>query len=227
MQPYFFPYVGYFQLMAAVDTLVILDDVSFINRGWINRNRIAVSGQALFFTVPLEAASQNKRINEIKIAGDQRWCKKLLRTLEQTYGKSIGFETCFPVIQEIVEFESPLLSEYLLHSLQLLQSLLMIDTHLELSSKKYGNTHLKAEVRIIDICLQEAASTYINLEGGINLYNKAHFESRGIDLQFLEASQTGYTQGKHAFIPSLSILDVLMCNTLLQTRAIVQTVALS
>jgi hypothetical protein len=213
MQPYLFPYVGYFQLMAAVDTFVLLDDVSFINRGWINRNRIAVNGQPLTFTVPLEAVSQNKRINEISLVKGQAWRQKLLKTVEQTYRKSTGFEQCFPVIKGIVEDEEENLSAYVRNSLTALKDWFGLKAHIEASSASYGNRHLSGEARIIDICKQEGAKVYINLAGGVDLYDKAHFATEGMELKFLKAAQVEYKQGRHDFISSLSIIDLMMGST--------------
>lgn len=212
MQPYLFPYVGYFQLMAAVDTFVLLDDVSFINRGWINRNRIAVNGQALTFTVPLEGASQNKMISEIGLVQGQAWRQKLLKTIEQTYRKSVGFPECFPVIKGIVEAEEENLSAYVCNSLKVLKDWFGLETHIEASSARYGNRHFSGESRIIDICRQEGAGIYVNLAGGVDLYDKAHFTAEGMELQFLKAVQVEYSQGRHDFIPSLSIIDLMMGN---------------
>ena len=79
MQPYFFPYIGYFQLIAAVDKFVIYDDVNYIKRGWINRNNILVNNQSFLFSIPLISASQNSKINEIKISEDVNWKSKLLK----------------------------------------------------------------------------------------------------------------------------------------------------
>ncbi|MDR6194877.1 WbqC family protein [Siphonobacter sp. SORGH_AS_0500] len=96
MQPYLFPYIGYFQLLNAVDKFVIYDDVAFINRGWINRNSILNNGKAQLFTVPLKEASQNKLIHEISIDTDQKWRDKLLKTIQQNYKKAPHFAAVFP-----------------------------------------------------------------------------------------------------------------------------------
>lgn len=222
MQPYLFPYLGYFQLMAAVDRFVLLDDVHYINRGWINRNRIAVNGQAFTFTAPLVEASQNKRIHDIRLAPDAAWRQKLLKTLEQTYRKAIGFEACFPALRQIVSHDTDDLAAYLRNSLLVLKDLLQLPAEIEPTSARYGNQGLKGEARIIDICRQEHAATYINLAGGVDLYDKAHFAEQGIDLKFLRATLPEYVQGPHAFLPGLSIVDVLMRNTPAQLGAMLQ-----
>ena len=70
MQPYLFPYIGYWQLIHAVDTFVIFDDVNYIKKGYINRNNILVNGQKQTFTLELMSASQNKLINDIDIGNN-------------------------------------------------------------------------------------------------------------------------------------------------------------
>src|SRR4051812_4492478 len=102
MQPYLLPYIGYFQLIAAVDRFLFLDDVNYINRGWINRNRILLGGKDHLFTLNLKEVSQNKKINEIEIAKDERWTAKFLRTVESAYRKAPHYSAVMPILQEIV-----------------------------------------------------------------------------------------------------------------------------
>src|SRR5512140_19777 len=99
MQPYFLPYIGYFQLMAAVDKFVVFDDVNYINRGWINRNRLLLNGGAHTFTVPLRGASQNKLICDIELAEDDGWRDKLLRTISQSYAKTPCYAEVAPLME--------------------------------------------------------------------------------------------------------------------------------
>src|SRR5690606_3799363 len=95
MQPYLFPYLGYFQLINAVETFVFYDDVNFIKRGWINRNQILVDNKAALFTVPLKKASQNKLINEIDMAIDEKWLSQFFKTIEQNYKNAPYFDDTF------------------------------------------------------------------------------------------------------------------------------------
>lgn len=100
MQPYLFPYIGYFQLLNAVDMFVVFDDVNFIKKGWINRNNILVNRQKYLFTVPLKDASQNKLIKEVQIA-DDGWQEKFLKTVAQSYKKAEFFDEAFALIEKL------------------------------------------------------------------------------------------------------------------------------
>jgi WbqC-like protein family len=210
MQPYFLPYIGYMQLMSAVDTFILYDDVAFINRGWINRNRLLINGQEYLFTVPLKDASQNKRINEVMLADDPKWRSKLLKTIEQGYRKAPYYGTVMPITEKIVNFATDSIADLVHNSLIELNQYLGLTTRLVASSSVYANTQLKAQERILDICQQENATRYINPIGGIELYDKPSFAQAGIELNFIKAKRVDYPQFKNDFIPWLSVLDALM-----------------
>lgn len=219
MQPYFLPYIGYMQLLNAVDTFVFYDDVAFINRGWVNRNRMLVGSKELLFTVPLKEASQNKTIREIALANDPKWRGKLLRTIEQSYRKAPLFAEVMPMTERIINFgaASPSdvsVADYIFHSFTELTTYLGITTRLVATSGAYQNSHLKAQERIIDICRQEGADRYINPIGGTELYSQPGFDSIGCELAFMQARRVTYPQqGATEFVPWLSILDIMMNNT--------------
>ncbi|WP_234734312.1 WbqC family protein [Tellurirhabdus bombi] len=213
MQPYFLPYIGYLQLMNTVDTFVFYDDVAFINRGWINRNRILVNGKDFLFTIPLKDASQNRRICEIELSSDAKWRSKLLKTMEQSYRKAPYYAAVFPVLEKIVNQEAPNIAAYIQEGFVTLNQFLGINTKIIPTSTVYGNDHLKAQERILDICKQEKANRYINPIGGMELYDKSLFADSGIDLFFLQSKRVTYQQaGASEFIPWLSIIDILMHN---------------
>ncbi|WP_020595993.1 WbqC family protein [Spirosoma panaciterrae] len=221
MQPYFLPYVGYMQLIKAVDKFILYDDVAFINRGWINRNRLAINGQEYLFTVPLKDASQNKRINEVHIADDPKWQGKLLKTIEQGYRKAPYYQTVMPLAEKIINFTTDSIAELVYFSLHELTQYLDLPTDLIQSSSIYNNADLKAQERILDICRQEGATRYINPIGGTELYDKPTFAQAGIELNFIKSNKVEYPQGnnRNPFIPWLSILDILMNNDLTSVRA--------
>ena len=210
MQPYFLPYIGYMQLMNAVDTFVLYDDVAFINRGWINRNKLLINGQEYLFTVPLKDASQNKRINEVMLADDPKWRSKLLKTIEQGYRKAPHYATVMPITEKIVNFATDSIADLVHHSLVELNQYLGLTTRLVASSSMYDNVQLKAQERILDICRQEGATRYINPIGGTELYDKPSFAQVGIELNFIKAKRVDYPQFKNEFMPWLSVLDALM-----------------
>ncbi|MFC7773617.1 WbqC family protein [Flavobacterium sp. GCM10027622] len=218
MQPYFMPYIGYFQLINAVDVFVIYDDVNYIKKGWINRNTILVNNKSFLFSVSLKDASQNKLINEISVSDVNKWKKDLLKTLNLSYKKAPFYEDVFPMLERIISFEESNLAAYIMYSIQELCDYLKIDTQLVRSSEIGKNNDLKGESKIIDICVKLNASEYINAIGGMELYTKAHFMEKKIKLHFLKSENIAYKQFKDEFRPWLSIIDVIMFNSIEESR---------
>lgn len=210
MQPYFFPYIGYFQLIAAVEKFVFYDDVNFIKQGWINRNRILINGQPQYITVELIKASPNRLIKEIEVGTNK---DKILRTLTMAYKKAPHFDSIWPIIEECMSTESQYISELAINSVQLICRYLGLKVDFEVSSTKYADTKpLDRSDRLIEICKQSQATHYINAMGGRDLYDKAYFMQKGIKLYFLSPEITSYRQFDSEFVPALSILDTLMFN---------------
>ncbi len=214
MQPYFLPYIGYFQLINAVDTFVILDDVNFIMRGWINRNNILLNNKPYLFSIPLEKPSQNKLISETKLAFDEKNRKNLLKTIEMAYKKAPMFNEIYPLVEDIINFDESDLTGFILNSFMKISNYLEIKTNFLLSSQIEKDNLLKAEEKIIEICKKSGTKTYINLPGGRSLYNKGNFEKVEIELKFLQPHQENiiYKQFGQDFAPSLSFLDIMMFN---------------
>ncbi len=213
MQPYVLPYLGYFQLLTRVDRFVFLDDVAYINRGWINRNRILLGGEPHTFTLSLKDASQNKKICEIELATDERWRSKFFKTLETAYKKAPQYAEVMPLLGAIFDTPERNLSAFVFRSMELTAKYLSIPTELSPSSSAFGGADLKAQDRILHICEQNAASEYINLPGGRELYDAPSFASRNIALGFLRPELTPYRQFDKPFVPALSIVDVMMFNS--------------
>lgn len=214
MQPYFMPYIGYWQLINAVDKFVILDDVNYITRGYINRNTILLNGRPYRFTIPIEKASQNKRINETTLSFTQKNKEDFLKTITYAYGKSLYFADVMPVITEVVNNTENDLTKFIWFSIEKILAYLDINTEILLSSELDKDNTLKAEMRIIEICKKLGADTYINPCGGRALYNHYDFEKEGIELFFLETKKDRivYDQNQESFVENLSIIDVLMNN---------------
>ena len=211
MQPYLFPYIGYFQLMHAADKLLLLDDVAWINKGWINRNRILVQGQPQYLTFPVAGASQNKSIRELDLLTPTTWKNTLEKTLLMAYKKAPQFERFFPVLQTMLHAEITHLSTYIFHSLQVLCQYMQLPVQLIASTGAYPHEALKGQDRILDLCRQEQAAVYINPPGGAGLYDAERFRQQGVQLSFLQPLLTPYAQrGSANFVPALSIIDVLM-----------------
>jgi hypothetical protein len=217
MQPYLFPYIGYFQLIYAVDKFVAYDDVAFIKQGWINRNNILLNNNRFLFTIPLVNASSYALICDTQVNYKMNWQPKFLKTIEQAYKKAPQFEAVYPLIVKIINKEHTYVSELAADSLIEVSNYLGISTAIQPSSKNYGNNDLKGQERVIDICKREGADHYINPIGGTELYSKEDFESNGIKLDFVKTLDITYPQFKDPFVPWLSIIDVLMFNSVEQT----------
>ena len=210
MQPYFLPYIGYFQLIKAVDKYVIYDDVNYINKGWINRNNILLNGQKYLFTLSILGASQNKLINEILVEQNQ---SKLLKTLETTYKKTPYFENIFPLIKNIFDYENKNLAKFVGNSIIQIADYLNIKTEFIYSSEIDKDNASKGQEKILNICKTLNATNYINAIGGQELYDKEIFKQNNIKLNFLKTKTVEYRQFKNDFVPFLSILDVMMFNS--------------
>ncbi|MDO1501091.1 WbqC family protein [Winogradskyella maritima] len=231
MQPYFFPYFGYIQLIYAADTFIIYDDVNFIKGGWINRNRIVINGVPHFFTVPLEQSSSFKKISDIEINEDKydRFKTKFLKTIRQTYIKANNFGDFYPKLEEF--FNRPFvssISELSTETLTFVFDYLGKKVNIIYNKDILKQTaHLGGEERILDICRKLNASKYINLSGGVDLYNKTTFDSHGIELKFLSMDELKYSQGSNSFLPNLSIIDILMHNDKLSVIEYLKNYSLS
>jgi len=210
MQPYFFPYIGYWQLIHAVDRFVIYDDVNFMKQGWINRNRILINGEPSYITIPLDGASPNKRICDIPMQTSPLWRKKMLKSIEFNYRKSPFFDEIFVEIDKLISNPASNLAEYLAKCLESLATFLGIGTEFVQSSRDYRNSRLRGQDRVLDICNREGATSYVNLPGGQALYDAASFANANIDLRFLSGRISPYPQRVADFVPNLSIIDVLM-----------------
>jgi hypothetical protein len=221
-QPYWFPYLGYFQLIHAADRFVVYDDVTYIKGGWINRNRILVGGEPHYFTVPTQDASSFKPIRDVAVGEQREWRKKMLRTIEQAYSKAPEFAAVFPLVEAVVRSPEPHVAGLAVASLRAVMGYLGITTELVASSSGYGNADLHGEARVLDICHREGAHVYVNASGGMALYDKAHFAARGVELRFLKPLLTPYRQFGAAFVPGLSIVDVLMFNPRERVQAMLE-----
>lgn len=215
MQPYFFPYLGYFQLINSVDKFIIYDDVDFIKQGWINRNYIQNKGTKILFTVPLTNQSSNAKINETFIDSSQyaRWSKKFSRTLQVSYSKAPFFEEIILIVKDIIHEEPKFISELAFASLEGVSSYLGIGTKFSCASKLHDNSELSGQSRVIDICKKEMSTAYHNSLGGQELYSYEDFRKNKIKLRFVKPKLENYNQGGNFFLPGLSMLDVLMFNS--------------
>ena len=221
MQPYFFPYIGYFQLIHAVDEFILYDNIEFSKKGWINRNRILINGKAAYITLPLKKTSDFLDIRERYLA--ESWDKERIKMLNRIFGvykKSSNFEKVFPLIEVILMNEKRNLFGFIQNSIEKVTELLGIETPKIVSSNLPINHNLRSEEKVIEICKVRGASKYLNPIGGLNLYNASFFKREDINLQFIKTEDIQYRQFDNRFVPSLSIIDVMMFNTEEKIRAI-------
>ncbi len=215
MQPYFFPYIGYFQLINAVDKFVFYDDVNFIKQGWINRNRVLMNGKDFLFIVPIENVSSFTLIKDSYIKSNiyPQWKNKFIKTLEQSYKKAPFYSQAFSIIENILNSNYKTISELAIMSVKQIAVYLNIKTEYIISSERYVNQDLEKKTRLIDICKHEKVTNYINAIGGIELYKKEDFVKEGIQLSFIKSLNIEYKQFNNVFVPWLSIIDVMMFNS--------------
>ena len=214
MQPYFFPYIGYWQLLNAVDKYVIYDDVNYIKRGWINRNRILINNEVHYWGLELVGSSQNKKICEVDVSIDEKWIEKNIKTLEINYKKAPYFEEAMLIIKKALYEPKDNLSIYLTNIIKDVASYLDIHTEIIISSERKIFQELHGKDRIIAICNSQNATEYINPIGGTELYDKEEFTNNNIQLRFLMTDKNiCYKQFNNNFIDNLSIIDVMMFNS--------------
>jgi WbqC-like protein family len=216
MQPYIFPYLGYYQLVGAVDTFVFFDDVNFITRGWINRNRILQQNEPYRFTIPLNKASQNKLINEIEIADFPSWRKDFLKLIEFNYKKAPFYVSVQNRMHEFLYSKDyRLIGELASDSVRNIAAFLELPTRFLFSSQlEYKDGEIRnGQDKVIRICDLLGANKYINPQNGIEIYDQEAFEKKDVNLNFIRMDEIIYDQmGRSKFEGSLSIIDVLMFN---------------
>lgn len=213
MQPYFCPYIGYFQLIAAVDLFIVYDNIKYTKKGWINRNRILQNGKDVMFSLPLKSASDSLDVCQRELAADFNR-SKLLNQIQNTYRRAPFFAGTFPLVERIVRHEDPNLSAYLNHSIVAICEHLGITTQIRVSSDIAIDHELKSQDKVLALCEAVGADVYVNPIGGLQLYSRDTFREKAISLQFLQAKELVYPQFGDAFVPWLSIIDVMMFNPL-------------
>lgn len=214
MQPYFFPYIGYFQLINAVDIFVLYDDVNYIKGGWINRNRILLNGEAHLISIPCNKISPHKHIRDITYNYKHPFVGKIIKSMDHAYRKAPYYDEVFPMVKNILLQDHKNISSLAEESIKSISRFLELNVKFEKSSEKHSNSQeLERSERLIQICTNTGMTNYINSMGGLELYSKAYFSENNINLSFLKSKSVEYKQFKNKFIPNLSIIDVLMFNS--------------
>lgn len=213
MQPYFLPYIGYFQLINAVDEFIVYDNIQFSKKGWFHRNRMLQNGKDEYFSLTLKKDSDYLDVKDRYLSDnwkDDR--EKLLRKIKENYRKAPYFEEIYPVIERVFKFEDTNLFNYIFNSLKELCLLLEINTPITISSGLAIDHTLKSQDKVLALVKAVHGSTYLNPIGGFDLYSTAAFKEQGLKLEFHKSSPFTYKQFSNEFVPWLSILDLLMFN---------------
>lgn len=222
MQPYFLPYVGYYQLISSVDMFVVYDNIQYTKKGWINRNRVLVNDKEAYITVPLQKASDFLDIGQRQLSPDYDR-RALLNRIRGAYLKAPFFDPVMDLITDVVTSPESNLFDYIHQSIAKTASYVGLQRPIVRSSEIDADHSLRGQDRVISICRALGADRYVNASGGRSLYSSSDFESNGITLSFIEPAPFEYRQFGAAFVPWLSIVDVLMFNDLDTVREVVAT----
>ena len=222
MQPYFFPYIGYFQLIAVVDMFIVYDNIKYTKKGWINRNRLLQNGKDVMFSLPLKIDSDYLDVCGRELAADFNR-DKLLNQFKEAYRRAPYFAETFPLVEQIVRYEDTNLFHFLRHSIVKTCQHLGITTKIRISSDIAIDHNLKNQDKVLALCEAVGARTYVNAIGGMDLYSKETFQEKGIELKFIQSRPFDYPQFGDAFVPWLSIVDVMMFNPLDTIRTCIST----
>jgi hypothetical protein len=229
MQPYFFPYLGYFSLIAASDQFIVFDVVQYIRHGWVNRNRILKPGFAAdqYVLVPLVKHSRDTKIRDMRVANQLPWKTKLLAQLQHYKKRAPHFRMTRELLDACFEIETDSLVELNVHCLATICEALQIPFNpMRVDLNEPGFQALASKVRdpgdwALELSVEYNASQYLNPIGGQDIFDAEKFQQNGIELQFVKNRLAEYDQRNSAFIAGLSIIDALMFNGVDGTRELI------
>lgn len=233
MQPYFFPYIGYFQLIHSVDRFIVYGNTSFRRKEWMAHNRILEKNRGpCRIIVPVLHRSSFTLTRDVEIDENQPWREKLIKAIEQNYASAVGFPEVFPMLRDLIHSPFRLLHDFNANAIIELSRFMGISTEIVSDNRRYlelecdldryahgdrdalgdlgGINPEKRTARIIAICRREGALEYVNAIGGQKLYSRDVFRQLGVALRFLRTGNIRYSQSSTGFHDSLSIIDVLM-----------------
>ena len=226
MQPYFMPYIGYWQLMHSVDKFVIYDEIEYTKKGWINRNRMLMNNKDFVFTIPLKKDSDYNFVSKREISSDFNR-NKLYAQIKSSYSKALYYKEVIDTVSDIINYEDSNLFNFILNSINKINQYLNLDPNIVISSSIEFDNNLKGEDKVISICKKLNSTKYINPIGGVDMYSKDRFEKKGIELYFLKSDSILYKQFDNEFIPWLSILDVMMFNSIEEIKVMLKRYTLN
>ncbi len=237
MQPYFFPYVGYFQAIHAVDKYILYENLDYIKDGWMHRNRIlSVAGKPQYIGAQLDGKSSNAKIRDIRLNSSLVWRRKLKNAFFLNYKRAAFFDETFSLLEELIDHDTEFLHQYNSAGIIALCRHIGIDTEIVSDNSKYRTLENELDAlyesdlnripekkveRVLRMCKEEGATDFVNAIGGQQLYRKEVFLQKDISLHFVETGQISYRQFSDDFYPSLSIIDMLMHNGVKNTYSLI------
>jgi hypothetical protein len=219
MQPYLFPYLGYFQLIAAADVFVLGDDLQYVRSGWVNRNRILHNDEARLITFPLKKDRFQLQINQRQLCdhfSDE--AERLIRLIAESYQQAPYFAQVMPLVERLIHFPQQNISLYAEHAIREMCAYLHIVTPIMRSSDLILGSPADKQERIIRIAHTFEATTFITPEGGSVVYDRDHFARNRLLVRFFRMNPVEYRQFRQPFVANLSIIDVLMFNCVEQVQ---------
>jgi hypothetical protein len=215
MQPYFLPYIGYWQLLNGVDRFVVCDNMQFTKKGWMRHNYILNNNGTSMFTIPVKHGSRELNICDRYITEQyfEKDADKIIRKIKSVYQKAPYFGEVMPVVEQCLLFKEDNLFSFILNSIKAVSGYLGISTHILVLSQIEADHSLKKQDRVIEICKKLGTRSYINTIGGLELYDKEIFGSNELELKFIKPKNIEYKQFQDQFVPNLSIIDVMMFNS--------------
>jgi WbqC-like protein family len=230
MQPYFFPYLGYFQLLAHVDVFVVCDDTQYVKQSWMNRNRILERGAPAYLTLPVASGCHRQLICKKRLHAPRYHQPKLLARIRHAYHAAPHLDSVAAFLDPLFAGADETIASFNVRALRALKELLGLRTRLVLASERAYPRCRTAQERVIRICLEEGGSRYVNpiRARSLRLYEQAAFTAAGLDLSYLSTNaDIRYDQNCEPFVPDLSVIDVLMFNSPAQTRELLDRFVLT
>jgi len=199
-------------LIESADLFIVYDNIKYTKKGWINRNRILKDGKKALVSVPLKSNSNYLDVRDRKLSEDFRRTK-LVNQIKGAYQSAPNFLQVFPMVEKTILNDEFNLFRFLLNTIVNVCEYLKITTEITISSSISIDHTLKSQNKVIALCREVGATIYINPVGGRELYSKNFFQSEGIKLKFIEPYPFYYDQFENEFVPWLSIIDVMMFNS--------------
>lgn len=209
MQPFFLPYIGYFQLMNAVDFFIVLDNVEYSKKSYVKRNILNLNGKDKLFSIPIKKSKDNSKINELILSEKFRDFKiKFYNQFKTNYYYADYYDEAIELLNEIFSTDEIRLSNFLVNQLKVIAKKFEMNTTIATSSDYLKDNYDTKEERIFDICKKLESKIYINAIGGRKLYSKEFFSLQGIDLKFIQKNIVNKNIGYYSILNDVAIYGI-------------------